>query len=138
MIAIDDNRGILGDSILGQRALNLGDQKGIVSAVGRGLVMVMPLKAGALVVCRDRARFCCFALLGPNLTGGIWLTANAPATAATKTKLPHFGAERILNIMPFFRIDEGNDSSVTWSHRCRLAMMAAGGVFTSASRLGSR
>ncbi len=56
MIAIDDNRGILGDPILGQRALNLGYQKGIVSAVSRGLVMVMPLKVRTLVVGRDRAR----------------------------------------------------------------------------------
>ena len=45
MIAIDDNRGILGDAILSQRALNLGYQKGIVGAVRRGLVMVMPFKA---------------------------------------------------------------------------------------------
>ncbi len=57
MIAIDDDRGVLGDPILSQRALNLGYQKGIVSAVSRGLVMVMPLEVRTLVVGRDRARF---------------------------------------------------------------------------------
>ena len=57
MIAIDNDRKIISDSILSQRALDLGYQKGIVSAVSRGLVMVMPLKRHTVVPCRDGARF---------------------------------------------------------------------------------
>ena len=88
MIAIDDNRGILDDSILSQRALNLGYQKGIVSAVSRGLVMVMPLKVRALVLCRDRARFYRVALFGPNLTGGHLAYRQCPSHGGYQDKAP--------------------------------------------------
>ncbi len=56
MIAIDNNRRILSDSILSQRALDLGYQKGIVRTLSRGLVMVMRLKAYTVVLGRDGAR----------------------------------------------------------------------------------
>src|SRR6266851_10232374 len=49
VIAIDHNRGILSDSIVSQRALDLGYQKGVVGAVSRGLVMMMPLEVDAVM-----------------------------------------------------------------------------------------
>jgi len=69
VVAIDNNRRILSDSVVGQRALDLGYQKSVVSAVSRGLVMVMRLKVHTVVACRDGARFYRFALFSPNLTG---------------------------------------------------------------------
>ncbi len=55
MIAIDDNRRIIGDSIFSQSAFHLGYQESIVSPSSRGLVMVLPFKARTLIVGLDGA-----------------------------------------------------------------------------------
>jgi hypothetical protein len=57
VIAIDRNRGIIGNSVVSQRALDLGYQKGIVGAVGRGLVVVMSLELHTVVLRRNGSRF---------------------------------------------------------------------------------
>ena len=57
VIAIDNDRRTLSDSIVSQRALDLGHQKGVVSALGRRLVVMMRLKADTVVACRDGTRF---------------------------------------------------------------------------------
>ncbi len=68
MIAVDHNRRILSNSIVRQRALNLGYKKGIVSPVSLGLVMVVALEVHTVVFC-EGARFYCFGLLRMNRTG---------------------------------------------------------------------
>jgi hypothetical protein len=93
VVAIDNNRRTLGDSIVSERALDLGYQKGIVSALSRGLIMVMRLKV--VVMELDSTDLPSSAR---TLPARIWVPANMPATAATKKSLPYCAPERRLTI----------------------------------------
>lgn len=98
MIAIDDNRRIISDSIFSQSAFHLGYQESIVSPSSRGLVMVLPSRLAlslSVLTELDSTELPSWARTWP---ASIWIPATMPATAAIKTSLLHLTAERKLNI----------------------------------------